>query len=143
MNKLIYPIHESLYFQNSLAQIVEYSGHYVRVEWLAAPMLSQNLREVYEQILLLLKESQLSKVLSDHQLMPAIMPQDQLWLATDWAPRAVHESLYRHCAVVDAYDVYNRLSTTSVVQHIRRSLDLRVAHFPDHESAERWLLSRD
>ena len=140
MNKLIYPTHESLYFANSLAQVVEYSGHYVRVEWQSAPMLSQDLRKVYEQILLLLKESQLTKVLSDHQLMPAIMPQDQHWLATDWAPRAVREGHYSHCAVVDAYDVYNRLGTTSVVQHIRRTLDLRVAHFPDHESAERWLL---
>ena len=140
MNQLIYPTHESLYFQNSLAQIVEHSGHYVRVEWQNAPMRSPDLREVYEQILLLLKESPLSKVLSNHQLMPPIMPPDQLWLATDWAPRAVHESHFRYCAVVDAYDVYNRLSTTSVVQHIRRTLNLRVPHFPDQVSAERWLL---
>ncbi|MBC8083948.1 MAG: hypothetical protein H7Z21_12115 [Hymenobacter sp.] len=139
MDKLIYPAHESLYFHNSLACVVEHPGLYVRVDWMPTPMFSGHLREVYEHILLLLKESGLTKVLSDHQLMPAIMPSDQEWLTSDWAPRAVREGGYRRCAIVDAHDIYTRLGNTRLVQQIRRRTLLTVAHFPDCRSAESWL----
>jgi elongation factor P--beta-lysine ligase len=141
MNNLIYPRHESLYFHNSLAYIVESPGEYARVEWQAAPMFSSSLREVYEQLLQLLKEKQLRKVLSDHQLMPAIMPKDQQWLATDWVPRAVQESGYRYCAIINAHDAYNRLSTNQIEHKIRGSLPLQIAHFQDQQAASSWLLN--
>ncbi|WBO85963.1 hypothetical protein [Hymenobacter yonginensis] len=141
MNKLVYPYQKSLYFHNSLANIIEHPGRYVQVEWQPTPMFSVSLREVHEQLLQLLKESQLSKVLSDNQMMPAIMPHDQDWLATDWAPRAVQESGYRYCAIINSHDVYNRLATTDLVHRVRGSVALRVSHFQDYDSAARWLLS--
>lgn len=141
MNNLIYPRHESLYFHNSLAYVIELPGAYVRVDWQAAPMFSSSLREVHEQLLQLLKEKQLRKVLSDHQLMPAIMPKDQQWLITDWLPRAVLESGYRYCAIINAHDVYNRLSTSYIEHKIKDSIPLQVAHFQDLQAASNWLLS--
>ncbi|MBC6699307.1 hypothetical protein [Hymenobacter sp. BT190] len=141
MDKLLYPFQKSLYFHSNLAIITEYPGHYVQIEWQPVPMISSGLREAYEQLLQLLKESQLSKVLSDHQMMPAIMPLDQEWLAADWAPRAVRESSYRYCAIIDSHDVYNHLSTSEVARRVQRNSPLLVSHFPDPDSATRWLLS--
>ncbi|WBA42930.1 hypothetical protein [Hymenobacter canadensis] len=141
MDNQLYPRQQSLYFHNHLANIIEYPDCYVQVEWQPAPMYSSSLREVYEQLLQLLQESKLSKVLSDHQMMPAIMPPDRDWLVTDWAPRAVQHSSYRYCAIINSHDVYNRLGTTELVQRIRGSVALHVSHFQDHESAARWLLS--
>lgn len=141
MNNLLYPFQKSLYFHSNLAVIIEHPGRYVQIEWQPVPMFSSGLREAYEQLLLLLKESQLSKVLSDHQMMPAIMPHDRDWLATDWAPRAVRESSYRYCAIINSHDVYNQLGTTELVHRIRGSSALRVSHFHDPESAAKWLLS--
>lgn len=143
MNKLIYPAHESLYFHNSLAHVVELPGRYVRVEWLVAPMFSPDLRQVYEHILLLMKEARLHKVLTDHQLMPAIMPQDREWLVRDWIPRAVREADYRYCAVVDAHDTYARMATTHMVRQLHIHLGLQVAHFRDYFSATQWLESSE
>lgn len=141
MDKLLYPFQKSLYFHSSLAVIIEYPGRYVQIEWQPVPMFSNDLREVYEQLLQLLKESQLSKVLSDHQMMPAIMPHDQDWLATDWAPRAVRESAYRYCAIINSHDVYNHLGTNELGQRIQRNSSLRISHFSDPELAAQWLLS--
>jgi hypothetical protein len=139
MNKLIYPTQASLYFHNSLANVVEHPGLYVRVDWLPNPMFSSQLREVYEHILLLLQESGLTKVLADHQLMPAIMPCDQDWLNDNWIPRALQESGYRYCAVVDAHDINTRHITTRLVQRFRSRNQVTIAHFSDSSAAENWL----
>jgi hypothetical protein len=140
MNKLIYPASGSLYFHNAVAQVVEHHGQYIRVNWHAVPMYSSSLREVYEHVLRLLIEARLDRVLCDHHCMPAIMPQDQEWLATDWVVRAVREGGYRHCAIVESTDVFNRLGTNHIVQRLRGTLPLTVSYFSDSTSAEQWLL---
>lgn len=140
MNKLIYPANGSLYFHNSVAQIVEHHGQFARINWHPVPMFSASLREAYEHLLRLLKEARLDRVLCDHHCMPAIMPQDQDWLATDWFPRATREGCYRYCAIVESQDVYNRLGTNRVVQRLRGNVPLSVAYFSDTAAAEQWLL---
>lgn len=132
---------KSLYFHNNLVSIIEHPGRYIQMEWQPAPMFSHGLREAYEHLLQLLKESKLSTVLSDHQMMPAIMPLDRDWLAVDWAPRAVQESNYRYCAIINSHDVYNRLGTTDLVHRLRGSVALRVCHFQDYDAATQWLRS--
>ncbi|SHM14286.1 hypothetical protein [Hymenobacter psychrotolerans] len=143
MNKLIYPAHESLYFHNRLAHVVELPGRYVRVEWLVAPMFSPDLRQVYEQTLLLLKEARLHKVLTDHQLLPAIMPRDREWLVHDWVPRAVREAQYRCCAIVGSQDMYARLAATHLGRQAHRHMGLQIAHFSDCAAAAHWLETTD
>ncbi len=140
MNRLIYPVHESLYFHNGVAHIVEHPRGYLRVDWLPTVMFSNALREVYEQLLLGLQNTHFGRVLFDQQFMPAIMPIDQDWLVQDWAPRALRDASYRRCAVIDAHDVYNRLGTSRVLEQLRSYTPLQVAHFPDSLSAESWLM---
>lgn len=141
MNKLIYPVHESLYFHNQVAHIVGHPRGYLRVDWLPTVMFSAALREVYECLLRALQDTRFGRVLSDHQHMPAIMPLDQDWLVQDWTPRAVQQASYRRCAVIDSHDVYNRLGMSRVLGQLRTLKPLQVAHFQDGPSAERWLLA--
>lgn len=140
MNKLIYPATGSLHFHNPVAQIVEHHGQFIRVNWQAVPMFSTSLREIYEQLLRLLREARLDRVLCDHRCMPAIMPQDQDWLVNDWFPRAAAEGHYRYCAIVESQDVYNRLGTNHVVQRLRGTVPISVAYFAEVGAAEHWLL---
>ena len=138
MPDLLYPTRESLYFHNSLASIIEHSLGYVRIEWHPTLVRTSELREVYEQVLLLLKESGITKVLSDHQLLAAIMPDDQCWLANDWAPRAVQEGGYSHCAIIQAYDIVSHLATLKITKAL--TAPLTVSYFDDEKAAEEWLL---
>lgn len=140
MNKLIYPAEGSLYFHNPLASVIEHPGQYIRVSWQAVPTFSTKLREVYEHVLRLLKESRLERVLCDHHCMTAIMPEDQEWLIKDWFPRAAREGGYRYCAIIESQDVYNRLGTNRVVQLLRGTSPINVSYFADTAAAEQWLV---
>lgn len=138
MPDLRYPVHESLYFHNSLASIIEHSLGYVRIEWHPTLVRTSELREAYEQVLLLLKESGITRVLSDHQLLAAIMPDDQCWLTNEWVPRAVQEVGYSHCAIVQAYDTISHLVTLRITNALVEPLT--VGYFDDEKTAEGWLL---
>ncbi|OUJ74606.1 hypothetical protein [Hymenobacter crusticola] len=138
MPDLRYPIHESLFFHNSLASIIAHNLGYVRIEWHPTLVRTSDLREAYEHVLLLLKDSGITKVLSDHQLLAAIMPDDQYWLVNNWVPRAVREGGYSRCAIIQAYDVISHLATLKVTNSL--ATPLAVNYFDDQRQAEGWLL---
>ncbi|TGE14380.1 hypothetical protein [Hymenobacter elongatus] len=138
MANLLYPSNASLYFHNELATVIEHADGYARIDWNPVPISSSSLRAVYEHVLRLLRSRGFSKVLSDHLLMPPIQPDDQQWLIQDWAPRAVREAGYRHCAIIQAYAAANRLATTRVVQQLEPTM-LTVRYFDDNRAAEQWL----
>ena len=138
MLALRYPTHESLYFHNSLASVIEHSFGYVRIDWHPVVIRSGELREVYEQTLLLMCESGLNKLLSDHQLRGALMPDDQRWITMNWARRAVQESGYARGALIQAHDVIGHLTTCRITGQLLTSPLVR--YFDDHSLAERWLL---
>ncbi|TGE28686.1 hypothetical protein [Hymenobacter metallicola] len=140
MADLVYPSNASLYYHNELATVVEHGDGYARIDWNPVPIRSSSLRAVYEQVLQLLRTRGLSKVLTDHQMMPPIQPSDQEWLSHNWAPRAVQQAGYRFCAIVQAYDVLSQLSTQNIVRQLE-SVPLMIRYFEDNESAEKWLLN--
>ncbi|MCB2410017.1 hypothetical protein [Hymenobacter lucidus] len=137
MADLLYPANASLYYHNELATVIEHAHGYARIDWNPVPIRSSSLRAVYEHALYLLRDEGFSKILTDHQLMPPVLPRDQEWLTQDWAPRAVHAG-YRLCAVVQAYDVLSQLSTQQIVQQIT-DLPLTIRYFTDSRAAEDWL----
>jgi hypothetical protein len=139
MADLLYPANASLYYHNELAAVIDHADGYARIEWNPVPIRSASLRLVYEQVLLLLRSRGFSKILTDHQMMPPVQPEDQAWLTQEWAPRAVLEAGYRYCAIVQAYDVFNQLATKHMVQQLA-SFPLTIRYFEDNRQAEKWLL---
>jgi hypothetical protein len=138
MAHLLYPSNASLYFHNELASILEHADGYARIDWQPVPSQSRVLRTVYEQVLRLLCATGFTKILSDRQLMPPLLPVDQLWLAEQWIPQAVSEAGYRHGAVVESHDLLSRNSVVQVVEKLG-SLPLTVRYFEDDWQAAKWL----
>ena len=131
----------SLYFHNALGRVLLHAGAgYVRIEWQAAPMASQELRAVYEHTLHLLRREGLTRVLTDHRHMLPYTAADRDWLTTQWVPRAVTEAGYRRCAIVQAHAVLNQLATKHMVQELS-SAPLELQHFAEPEPAMAWLLA--
>ncbi|UOQ70805.1 hypothetical protein [Hymenobacter cellulosilyticus] len=142
MADLLYPANASLYYHNELATVVEHAHGYARIDWNPVPITSASLRAVYEQVLALLLSRRLCKVLTDHQMMPPLLPTEQQWLVETWAPRAIQEAGYRYCAIVQAYDVLNQQSTRQIVQRLTEK-PLTVRYFEDDQAAEDWLCDTD
>ncbi|MCB2376931.1 hypothetical protein LGH70_05020 [Hymenobacter sp. BT635] len=140
MANLLYPNNASLYYHNELASVVEHADGYARIDWNPVPIRSSSLRAVYEQVLKLLRQQGFTKVLSDHQLLPPILPADQEWLSHDWAPRAVALAGYRCCALVQAHDVISQISLRQIVRELG-PIPLTVRYFEDSSAAECWLRS--
>lgn len=135
-------ISPTLYFNNALGRVYLYAPDYVRIDWQTAPMTRVDLRAVYEHTLHLLKRSGLTKVLSDHRLMPPYTPEDRDWLMRDWVPRAVREASYAHCAVVQAHDLFNRQATQALAGEVAQTTTLTVQYFDQLDPALAWLLSQ-
>ena len=65
----IYPPDESLFFENALASVSVHAAGYVRINWFTAPMNSCELREVYNHALILLQQTGLTRILTDHRMI--------------------------------------------------------------------------
>ena len=111
---------------------------YVRIAWQDAPMDSGALRAVYEHALHLLIRSGLTKILPDHGQMAPFQAADRDWMLRTWVPRAVAEAGYRHCAIVESKQVFNRLGTRHLVMELGTST-LAVAYFDEAAAADAWL----
>ncbi|GAA4028128.1 hypothetical protein GCM10022409_10210 [Hymenobacter glaciei] len=135
------PTSPTLYFNNALGRVYDYSPDYVRIDWQTAPVTHQDLRAVYEHTLHLLKRSGLRRVLSDHRLMPPYTPEDRDWLLREWVPRAIAEAGYSHCAVVQAHEAANRQTTQQLVEEAGKTA-LVVQCFAALHPALTWLLAQ-
>jgi hypothetical protein len=138
MANLLYPTNASLFFHNELASVLEHADGYARIDWNPVPIQSRALRTVYTQVLNLLRASGFTKILSDHQLMPPLLPADQLWLSQEWVPQAIAEAGYSHGAVVESHDLLSRSTIVRVVEQIGH-LALTVRYFEDDWRAAQWL----
>ncbi|HEX8506686.1 MAG TPA: hypothetical protein VF630_15085 [Hymenobacter sp.] len=131
----------TLYFNNALGRVYHCAPDYVRIDWQTAPMTRVELRAVYEHTLHLLKRGGLTKVLSDHRLMPPYTPEDRDWLVRNWVPRAIREAGYARCAVVQAHNVFNRQATQQLVADAAQT-GLVVQYFDELDPALAWLLNQ-
>ncbi|WP_400193118.1 STAS/SEC14 domain-containing protein [Hymenobacter sp. B81] len=129
-----------VYFRNAAGAVGAEPQAYVHLSWTGAPMSSGELRALYEQALSVLKQQRLNRILTDHRNMPPIAPIDQQWLSEEWVPRAVSESGYAHCAVVQSQNVFNRLGTAQVVMQLQTPLEVK--YFDTAEEAAAWLHKR-
>lgn len=138
MPDLLYPAQGSLYFANNIASVIEHPHGYVRLDWCPVPVTTDELLEVYEHTLQLLRESGITRILSDNQSRPPLMPHHQHWLLHVLTPRLVREAGYDRGAIIEAYGAQEKGPLNSALDHLA-PLPLVVRYFSDVSAAECWL----
>jgi hypothetical protein len=96
---------------------------------------SAQLRCLHERLIELLREYKVNKLLGDDTALPSIDPEDQVWIAQDWLPRAVAAGL-KLAANKSPEAYFGRLA----VETIKASQSLLAMRSFEHfEEAPRWL----
>lgn len=98
---------------------------------------SLQFREITENMLLLLGEKQVNKILVDTTHLQIIGADDQQWLTDDWLPRAIAGG-FRACAMINSKYFFNRVAVENVVNQIDPN-QLTVHYFDDRQQARTWL----
>jgi hypothetical protein len=81
--------------------------------------------------------------LADARQMSAISPVDQIWLETDWNPRAYAAGI-RHISIVTAENIFGRIATQVYAANTvaQSHYTLEPVTFATLEEAKRWLQDR-
>ena len=96
---------------------------------------SEQLRAVHERLIEFLRKYKINKILGDDTALPLIEPEDQVWIAHDWMPRAVAAGL-KLAANKSPEAYFGRLA----VETIKASQSLLAIRSFDHfDEARRWL----
>lgn len=88
----------------------------------------------------LILEHQLRFFLTDQRRRGAILHDDEVWLATDWAPRMATAGLERS-AIVQSPDFFNHTVIDRVVQTVLPSVPYPILNFQNMEDARAWLMT--
>lgn len=113
---------------------------YIHTEWLGFSS-SAAFREIFEKILSLVKEKQVSKVLFEGSKSKLASPDDQKWLIEDWTPRAVVAG-YKYYSVVLPKDVFGQFSSKIVIQQTDSQNPIFSATTDNVEEAIAWLIAQ-
>lgn len=108
------------------------------MEWHAYGTSTQ-FRLISENVLQLLIDKGVSKVVADTTHLPIIAADDQQWVNEDWLPRAI-EAGYRACGMVNSRFYFNRVAVDNVVRRVT-SDKFRVEYFDSRDAAKEWLKS--
>ena len=112
MNSLSTSAHETMHLSDSLANVFGHTSGYLRIEWQTVPMISSEVRQLFGQILLLLREQRLHRLFTERTLAPPLSAEDCHWMALEWLPRAAREAGLTHCAVVESLEQVEARVTT-------------------------------
>ena len=121
---------------------VDYDGDVpcVRMLWKGYATSAQ-FRAANERVLEAIKERKASKLLGDAEDFVLIGADDQMWLASNWIPRALQAGV-RKIALVMPRFYFNRVAVDTVAQRLSgefaRNL-VRIEYFDGRESARNWL----
>ena len=127
----------TLYFRNVAATISYVAAGYVRLDWQAVPSTANDLKAIYEHVLQAMQRYRSTAIMSVHNQRPAMPPEVQSWLVTDWIPRAVRDASYTRCAVVEAATPMSRLAARAVGIESKGLIDFR--YFDGDVPADTWL----
>jgi hypothetical protein len=97
---------------------------------------SLQFRFVHENMLVLLQQNSLRKLLGDDTNLPMIHAEDQAWVIEDWLPRATDAGL-RAVAHKSPFAHFGKVSVDNVASRIRAKILLRT--FERVEEAREWL----
>lgn len=138
MKSLSTSAQEMMHLNSALANVFGHTGGYLRIEWHTVPMVSTDVRQLFEQILRLLQQEQLHKVFTERTCAPPLSGEDCEWMASEWIPQAAREAGLTHCAVVE--------SPAEVDSRATRLANLTICHsrlqfrfFDSFSQAEAWI----
>ena len=98
-------------------------------------------RAANERVLTAITECNASKLLGDAKDFVLIGADDQMWLASNWIPRALQAGV-RQIALVMPRFYFNRVAVDTVTQRLSgefaRNL-VRIEYFDSREAARNWL----
>ena len=138
MKSLSISAQETLYLSSALATVFGHAGGYLRIEWNTVPMVSTDVRQLFQQILRLLRQEQLHKVFTERTTAPPLSGNDCEWMASEWIPQAAREAGLTHCAVVESQEeVASRANRLSNRNGCDRRLHFRF--FDSFAQAETWI----
>lgn len=112
---------------------------YAATHWQRFPM-SEEFRMGMDQLIRLMREKNIGKVLADARKMGAIAPEDQDWSIQDWLPRAF-EAGYRRIAIVVSEDIFNQMSVEDIMSRVE-GMDFVTKYFPGLEEGRAWLATQ-
>jgi len=102
---------------------------------------SAQFRAANERVLTAIVDCKASKLLGDAKDFVLIGADDQMWLATNWIPRALQAGV-RKIALVMPRFYFNRVAVDTVTQRLSgefaRNL-VRIEYFDSREAAHNWL----
>ncbi len=138
MNSLSASDHESLHLSSSLANVFGHTSGYLRIEWQTVPMVSSEVRQLFGQILRLLREENLHRVFTERTTAPPLSAEDCRWMARHWMPRAAREAGLTHCAVVESKEeIDSRITHLTNLDSGGHKLQFRF--FDSFTQAEAWI----
>ncbi|MBW4565319.1 MAG: hypothetical protein KME32_30380 [Mojavia pulchra JT2-VF2] len=108
------------------------------MEWHAYGTSTQ-FRLISENVLQLLIDKNVGKVVADTTHLPIIAADDQQWVIEDWLPRTI-EAGFRACGMVNSRFYFNRVAVENVVNRVT-SDKFRVEYFDSQAAAKEWLKS--
>ena len=110
---------------------------YVYLHWSGAPLSSAEFRALYVHTRNLMERNGLTGVLADHYAMPDAPDEaDRKWLLEHWLPETINTTALARYAVLPTPDPSRRLHTETVLEDLRRHLQVVV--FDDLNKASDW-----
>lgn len=138
MNSLSSSAHETMHLSDSLANVFGHSGGYLRIEWQTVPMNSGEVRRLFDQILLLLREQRLHRLFTERTMSPPLSAEDCHWMALEWLPRATREAGLTHCAVVESTEQVEARNAP-FIDRSEPAGRLQIRFFDSFTQAEAWI----
>jgi hypothetical protein len=131
---------DQTYFQTPYL-VLQYNDQekYTAASWQHFP-LSDEFRAGMDQIIRVMEEKKIGKVLTDTRKMGAISPDDQDWSINDWLPRAFAAG-YRRIAIVISEDIFNQMSVEDIMSRVE-GVDFVTKYFPSLEAGRQWLATQ-
>lgn len=108
----------------------------VVMEWKGYATSSQ-FREGTENMLNLLIDKRVNKVLADIQEMVLIGAEDQKWMETNFLPRAIRFG-FKACAIVKPTNYFNKIAAETISLKVEKE-KLKIEFFDTSEEAREWL----
>lgn len=131
----------ALYFENQAGRLLADAQGFVRLEWLPGSTDATAVQAVFEQALLLLKNTGWGRMLINQRHLTPFAPALVHWLLTDWFVRAT-PGHYRRGAILSADNVFARLATTDMVAQARSQHHMLYQYFEAEPAAISWLLNQ-
>ncbi|MBC6611524.1 hypothetical protein H8B15_11345 [Hymenobacter sp. BT507] len=110
----------------------------LRVEWISGRNVRQ-LRRSASQLLLLLQQLAVRRLLLDMDSVPDLSVEDELWLGTHWMPGLVALPLERLVLVLDSGQMHNQLAIDALHDLVQPAIRFDAQYFSDIQSAMGWL----